>query len=232
MDMKESFEQAQSRVRRVLEGVGGSSDAYEAPPSAPKQKGRISWDEAVRGLGPKTPVERVAPTSQRISDEELAGSSDEPGEDELNAFIREQLNEPYSLPGVVPSEEMDCGTGLEEFFGIGKPPRPLSDEYQLSGHSSDMGELEAIYMAFALTNTSEEAEVVGLASGPCQMKQVNGNWELYDEAKKLRYLKEDISAHHPEVDPSDTFIWVLPLGQPGASDFGYLHRGWAFVRKD
>jgi hypothetical protein len=227
--LKESFEESQARIRRILESVGGSADAYDAQPAKPPvREGKPTWDQVCQmskltdptpSAGPKSPVDGF-----REGTSEPA--SDEPTDEELNAFIKEQMSD-----AAKPAAPESCGTDLEEYFGIGEAPEPIGPEYHLAGHSSDMGELESVYMAFALSNVSEEAEEVQLASGTTKLEKFGPNWGLLDRKKGLRYLKEDISVHHAEVEPEDTFIWVLPLGPSGVEDFGYIHRGWVYLRK-
>jgi hypothetical protein len=242
--MKGSFEDNNNQVRRLMEQIGGSVSAYEEPRPAPQPAPTPIVEKPNPFRDPEEPlVEKPAPTPEpeEPSLAEQTGLTVEvdpdPDEEAWAQILAEEPAWTEEIQEPSDPDEFVCGTGLEEIFRIEHGFRPqtqpdsLGDSYQLHGPVWSCGELAAVWNGFVWVAANGEPKEVTLDSGTAEVHRDAGNhWVLEDPAKDRQYLKEDGNLAG-SLAVADIFIWVKRLNGEG-QDFGYLHNGWVFLRKE
>lgn len=218
--MKGNFDDNNAQVRRLLEALGGSADAYEPPreESTPKPVGEKK----------PNPFLSAEPPDHGLVVEEPEGGS--PGKPDI------------LWSGTLPESERnqtgesdypnDCATGLEG-LDVGEPhgiPIPLDESYVYHGLSVECGELNQVQKGFSFVLDVDKPRSVQLDSGLYPMSKLpEGGWVLVDPVKGKRYVQETGNlGGHRKV--GRIFIWVMGLEDLGG-DFGYIHQGCVFVKK-
>ena len=207
--MSQSFNQAQALIKRTLEGVGGSADAYEEQPLAPSQGmpdishllgGVVEEETVVNGELLGAPSDSTEALLARLSDpdEQCAHQHDWPEEGELWT-----------------------------------DPDPISDGYVIHGVVENCGELKEVWEAFCLAATTGEPQMVKLESGPFPlMPNPEVGWQLTDTVKDRLYIlgrpSQDAELRE-KLEQGETHIWVRT--SKGGADLGYIQEGYVFLKK-
>jgi len=207
--MKGSFDDADNQVSRLMEVLGGSADAYEAPQPAPR--------------------EQQAPDTKKPNPfgDPNEGSEDS-NSDPLAGIIGDEPT-PAEEAQVSEDESWDCGYMLDS----DRPsrPAPLDGTYSYHAIVEDCGELKSIWDAFVEVIVDQQPKQVTLDSGTYEIIQTppQGLWALVDTFKDRKYLLEagNLTGH---LKPGEKFIWVKSLTEVGR-DFGYIHQGYVFLHK-
>ena len=204
--MKGSFDAANSQVRRLMEVLGGSADAYEPPREDPTR--------------PPPGEEKPNPFLSAGRPDHGLVVVDEPE----GVFLGEPEDHQPTA-----DDEHECAFGLGEADAVEAPP-PLDESYAYHGLSAACGELAAVRRGFSLAAGEDTPRSIQLDSGSYQMHKLpEGCWVLDDTGKSKRYLEEIGNlAGHRKVD--DVFVWVQDLKDP-ERDFGYIHECFVFVKK-
>ena len=211
--MKGSFEDNNRQVRHLMEAIGGSANAYEEP-SAPKET------PAPTPTKPN-PFEDPASETETITSALLAGTSgEEPTPEDEARATEETLGGTHLVLG---DEEVD---DME-----GEPPLPLNPDYERSADVEEGGELAAIWDGFTWVDAASKPREIQMDSGPATIhRTAEGAWVLEDLEKNRKYLKEEGTLDGHLRPGKDVLIWVSGLSN-FHPDLGYIHNGYAFLRK-
>jgi len=248
--MKESFEDACRQVKRVLEEVGGSANAYDdfpTPSSTPlTPENKVSWEEAIRGTA--TSVTDPLPNSQ----ENPFSSSNSPDPEEEPFVIgelitNEEILETFEDLGLSPTceslsdvyermvkerkgDQWECAGNIT--LDQIRVPNPIdSDRYYRAGIIENMGELEEIYKVLTRLARGRSVDTVTLDSGTYKPYSKGSVFIIDDEKKGLQYMWENTSRLHGNVVmENDHFIWVIRLEDQ--EDLGYIHNGYVFLTRE
>ncbi len=200
--MVKDFGQASALIKRLMEDVGGSADAYEEPLSSP---GRVEEEPVGPAiLEDETPEELVDPASVE----------DFPEEDDCGVCV----------DGTIDWEEIGDRVWTN--------PPPVSDEYQSAGVVEDSAELLSIYKGFERARFSGEPQMVSIETGTYQIERAHqdSDWQLVDTVKDRFYIAEWPPTYNDVVAEGDLFIWVMPESDHDV-DLGYIHMGYVFMHK-
>lgn len=208
------FNQAQALIRRLMEGVGGSADAYGQPEVQPPVA---------------TPTMAAAPARKM------------PVIPDLAALLQAQ---PQPLPAqpadMSADEEIDEGydiclegmTDDERDIPVGGMP-PIDANYTPSGVVESSAELKAVFDGFLRAIATGQPQPVKLESGTYQVLRPTSRlgWELHDVAKDYLYLQETgVGTLGGFVNEDDLFIWVMRASNHDV-DLGYIHEGYVFLHQ-
>ena len=206
-----SFEAAQAAVRAAEQ----HSDYSPAPKNLVVQMGQVAEDGHYE---PSAEEERLlrAPEQPFLASEGL-------------------LQEVQDSPEVAPFPEgEDAPVDDVDWCATGEAliPEAIAPHlYQFHQVVECAGSLEEIWKAFERAQRTRGAETVVLPDRTLGLSFEKQHWVLRDEAQGLLYSQDGPSNPFLQslVDPSDLFIWVLPLG--GGTDRGYIHNGYIFLRR-
>ena len=206
------FNQAQALIKRLMEGVGGSADAYGQPEVQPPVTTPAMTATPARkmptlpDLGTLLQPQPLLPTTR----------ADEEG----------KFDEGYDICLEGMTDDRDTPVG-------GMPS--ISPEYVPAGVVESSVELKAVFNGFLRAIATGQPQPVKLESGTYQVLRPTSRlgWELHDIGKDYLYLQE-IGGYSlaviPHANEDDLFIWVMRASNHDL-DLGYIHEGYVFLHK-
>ena len=200
------YNQARALIKRVMEGMGGSADAYEEPLSeskevAPLLGGDPTWTQSGRPQGT-------------------------PPAEEILTLPQGQEGEIDCIDGIVDWDKVGDR--------IWTSPPPITEHYQSKGVVEDSQELLAIHKGFEKARSTGQPQVVQLETGMYQIEKTmpTSGWILKDPVKSRNYVQEtNYLGLDRAVSEQDLFIWVIFPSNNHDVDLGYIHMGYVFLRK-
>lgn len=224
--MGNDFNQATALISRLMEGVGGSADAYEEQ-GVPRDSDTrpVSTQSRVLTVGdlPQTRlVGIVTPTKD-------AGSSVQPREAEDDWTMRDQPLA-WSPQHDGDSDESCAYLGWE----ADEVPAPVSSIYALEGRVEESDELMVVHCAFQRAKLGSTPVTAPLDTGTYNVESTGnqGCFRITDAGKEREYTLE-ARRNMPElfgVPSEQLFIWVEET--VNHRRLGYISEGWVFLLKN
>jgi len=199
--VEQSLGQADALIKRLMEGLGGSADAYE---ECPKSTGLVVEEVVIDVVVEEEDLVKDTPDADDQDllgdDEDLCITGDVDWDEVGNRVWTNPppITDEYTSAGVVE----DCDELLVIYEGF--------EEARSSGQPQ------------LITLETGSYEVVKPSS--------SSNWRLQDTVKDRFYAESHPAQYLGVVDEQDLFIWVTPGSEP-CVDLGYIHMGYIFTRK-
>jgi hypothetical protein len=248
--MPQDFNQANALIARLMEGVGGSANAYEEPidkdPETPTKGApdTISLDNLppVRTVG----INKDGPLGQELGPavgplpNNCPGLADpphtglEPGESLTNAGWSDHDQPAPWTPSFEGETDDSCAEGFEVDWAKVEGPEPISDRYESVGTVEESEELMVVYYAMQQAVRSGILNPVSLDTGTYNVVPGAGEgcFLIIDTGKARSYILETSRLGEMAEVPTDKlFVWVLDTNDEDGKELGYIQDGWVFFPK-
>ena len=247
--MKESYKQATQQIRRMLEEVGGSANAYEEVPSNPDNQ-KVSWEEALQSIKQSTSSsgerEHIFPNKQTVQASEVEKVEDDVEIDILRDGDCDDIFDAAmgiwsdTFGEVTKTQVFNDGVEISNI----KCGTLFSVDYEYTGWAHELGELDTVYRTMKeAVNDPPIFAILDSGNYPVNKGEEGTSWVIEDTIKGFRYnLVDPASANKldfPGLEADDTLIVVSNMEDDeqylqngyNRKPMGYIHNGEVFVRK-